>query len=204
MIKKQKEDKQRRKDLCYMAGLSCAAKQWHDCVEDFMSLFNHMREHLTSQDLNQQEKNIFNSSFKHVLEKGRRQWRTCFELFQKEEEADPDEETNYRLKCIKLMKVRIESEIRLLCKDQYLVCKHFMKTESANNSLECRVFYFKIMADTFRYLATIETNKTQLSKLSDECAKRYRAAIVEASELEATNPIRLSAGLNYAVFLAEI
>jgi hypothetical protein len=79
-----------------------------------------------------------------------------------------------------------------------------MKTESATNSLECRVFYFKIMADTFRYLATIETNKTNLNKLIEECQKRYRAALTEASELEATNPIRLATGLNYSVFLAEI
>lgn len=102
------------------------------------------------------------------------------------------------------MKSRIEDEIRSLCKDQYLISKHYLKTETASNSLECRVFYFKIMADTFRYLATIETDKGKLEKLAEECSKRYRAAIIEASELEATNPIRLASGLNYSVFLAEI
>ena len=60
------------------------------------------------------------------------------------------------------------------------------------------------MADTFRYLASIETDKHKLEKLSEECSKRYRAAILEASELEATNPIRLASGLNYSVFQAEI
>ncbi len=163
-----------------------------------------MRQYLPKVDLNEQEKNLFNSCFKHMLEKSRRQWRTCFELFQKEEELDPDEATNYKLRCIKLVKQRIEDEIRNLCKDQYLICKHYLKTETASVSLECRVFYFKIMADTFRYLASIETDKQKLEKLADECSKRYRAAILEASELEATSPIRLAAGLNYSVFLAEI
>lgn len=102
------------------------------------------------------------------------------------------------------MKFRIVSEIRTLCKDQYLVCKHFIRTPAAAASLECRVFYYKIMADTFRYLASIETDNQKLTRLIDECSKRYKAAIVEASELEATNPIRLASGLNYAVFLAEI
>lgn len=59
------------------------------------------------------------------------------------------------------MKEKIEAELRLLCKDQYLICKHYLKTETANSSLECRVFYFKIMADTFRYLHSIEQSKTK-------------------------------------------
>ena len=60
------------------------------------------------------------------------------------------------------------------------------------------------MADAFRYLASIEPNKDKLSKLTDESQKRYKAALIESSELEATNPIRLATGLNYSVFLAEI
>jgi hypothetical protein len=102
------------------------------------------------------------------------------------------------------MKKRVVNEIRCLCRDQYLICKHFVKTDAARGSLEARVFYYMMMADTFRYLANIESNKPKLDKLVEECRKRYKAAINESSELEATNPIRLAAGLNYSCFLAEI
>lgn len=101
------------------------------------------------------------------------------------------------------MKEKIEAEIRLLCKDQYLICRHYLQTEKANNSLECRVFYYKIMADTFRYLLSIEQSKQKQDLLAVECDKRYKEAIKQADELEATNPLRLAAGLNYSIFLAE-
>ena len=60
------------------------------------------------------------------------------------------------------------------------------------------------MADTFRYLHTIETNKERQDALKEQSEKRYLASIQEASELEATNPLRLAASLNYSVFLAEV
>ena len=60
------------------------------------------------------------------------------------------------------------------------------------------------MADTFRYLATIETNKNKLNQLIEEASSKYRCAILDASELESTNPLRLALGLNFATFEAEI
>ena len=66
-----KGDKQLGKDKSYQAFLSNSAKQWEDCIDDFTELFEHMRKYLPNVDLNQQEKNIFSSSYKHLLEKSR-------------------------------------------------------------------------------------------------------------------------------------
>lgn len=107
----------RRKELAYQASLSYSAKQWNHCVDDFMDLFFMMRDDMQDHDLSQFEKNLFSSSFQHLLYTRRRSWRLCLETFTKEEEVDPDEQTNFKLRCIKLTKAQIESEIRLLCKD---------------------------------------------------------------------------------------
>ena len=74
------------------------------------------------------EKNLFNASYKHLLEHLRKQWRTCVEIFTKEEETNPDESDNFKLRCIKITRGKIETEMRELCKEQYLIAKHFMHT----------------------------------------------------------------------------
>ncbi len=76
-----------------------------------------MKSQLPEHDLSQAEKNVFHACFQQLLSSRRRSWRHCLETFIKEEEIDPDETTNYKLKCIKLTKAKIESEIRMLCKD---------------------------------------------------------------------------------------
>lgn len=177
-------------------------KQWDECFTSVVSLYEFMKHHLPTHDLNQQEKNLFSSCFKNLIEQARKQWRTCYEKFQEEEDADPDE-SNFKLKCIMLTKKKIEEEIRQMCQLQYVIAKHFIKSEPAQSSLECRVFYYKTMADTFRYLHSIETNKEKQDRLLVEAEKRYLASLQEASELEATNTIRLASSLNYSVFLAE-
>ena len=77
-------------------------------------------------DLTPLEKNIFCGCYKALIEKGRKAWRTCCEAFDKEEELDPDEQTNYKLKCILFTKSKIENEVREIVKEQYTVAKHFI------------------------------------------------------------------------------
>lgn len=79
----------------------------------------------------------------------RKQWRTLYELFNREEEIDPSEDTNFKLNLIKQSTVTIESEIRTLCKQTYKTARYFA---SVAKSDESRCFYSCIIADQFRYL----------------------------------------------------
>ena len=86
----------------------------------------------------------------------------------------------------------------------YLISKHFLSTPQSINSIESKVFYSKTIADSFRYLAYFEQSQIHLEKLRDEGEKRYKVALFESIELEATHPLKLATALNFSVFLYEI
>lgn len=113
-----------------------------------------------------QEKLIFNTAFKNQLMLKRRQWRSIFVEFDAEEKrymlheekkvvkpegaaAPGHHGKEFKLRCIILVKKRVEQEIRELCKECYIETRYFLR---ASVSAEARVFYLKILADTFRYL----------------------------------------------------
>ena len=66
--------------------------------------------------------------------------------------AGIDEEVGggFEFKCINETKDTIEDEIRSLCKEWYIETKFFLKYAITSES---KIFYMKILADTFRYLA---------------------------------------------------
>ena len=78
-------------------------------------------------DFSSYEKNVFCGLFNALIAKGRLEWRTCCEIYSKEEEANPDDITNYKLRCIHITKAKIENEVREICKQQYVIAKHFLE-----------------------------------------------------------------------------
>ena len=98
------------------------------------------------------------------------------------------------------MKETIEDEIRETCKEWYIEAKYFLKCATTPES---KVFYLKIKADTFRYLAQFETGKKSQKAIID-ANFRYDEAVEEAKALEATHPLKLSLHLNYAILKYEI
>jgi len=61
-----------------------------------------MRTDFKGADLTAAEKNFFYTAFKSLIQIKRKQWRTLYELFNKEEEIDPSEDTNFKLNLIKM------------------------------------------------------------------------------------------------------
>ena len=105
-----------------------------------------------------------------------------------------------KLRLILIEKRKIEEEIRQLCKEVYVEAKRLLQIAK---SVQDRVFYLKMIADVFRYLAQLERGKALL-KLIDETRNRYEKAMGEAESLEDTNPIKLALILNFSVFEYEI
>ena len=110
-------------------------------------------------DLIKEEKNLFNSAFKNIIVTKRKQWRMVIELMESEEKKLGHEKgagDGVKFKCINEMKETIEDEIRDLCREWYIEAKYFLKCAV---TIESKIFYLKIKADTFRYLAQFETGK---------------------------------------------
>ena len=73
----------------------------------------------------------------------------------------------------------------------------------AEGSAEASVFYCKMKADYYRYLAEFAQGapKSDHAKNAD---MSYKVATDKATELAPTHPIRLGLALNYSVFLYEV
>merc|ERR1712096_486858 len=70
-------------------------------------------------------------------------------------------------------------------------------------SAEPKVFYQKMKADYFRYLAEFAKNEAKTQHAKD-AEKSYTSATEAASDLAPTHPIRLGLALNFSVFLYEV
>merc|ERR1711988_345103 len=70
-------------------------------------------------------------------------------------------------------------------------------------SAEATVFYMKMKADYFRYLAEFATGAAK-TEHAEKAQGAYKLATDKATELAPTHPIRLGLALNYSVFLYEV
>jgi len=68
---------------------------------------------------------------------------------------------------------------------------------------EPAVFYRKMQADYFRYLAEFAADAPKL-KYAEQAKAAYEKAEEEGKKLNSTHPIRLGLALNYSVFLYEV
>ena len=128
----------KRIDINFMCKLAVNCKQWPDLSQAVQKIIALLRTKFSGADLTFEEKNYFNCAFKNLIQMKRKQWRTLYETFNKEEEVDPSEETNFKLKCIKKIIRKVESEIRQLCKQIFIESRYFLKH---SKSAESKVFY---------------------------------------------------------------
>merc|ERR1711988_1573535 len=68
---------------------------------------------------------------------------------------------------------------------------------------EASVFYMKMKADYYRYLAEFATGAVK-TEHADKAQEAYKEATEKATQLAPTHPIRLGLALNYSVFLYEV
>jgi len=102
-------------------------------------------------------------------------------------------------------KIKVSDELNHICQDilELLDKEQTGLIAKAEAQAEAKVFYLKMKADYYRYLAEFaeKAEKVDHSKNAEEA---YKAATSQASELAPTHPIRLGLALNYSVFLYEV
>jgi len=100
-------------------------------------------------------------------------------------------------------KAKVEGELNLICTDILTLLDTSLIPNAGSNAPEAAVFYCKMKADYYRYLAefAIGENKEDHAKNANEA---YGDATKQASQLAPTHPIRLGLALNFSVFLYEV
>jgi 14-3-3 protein epsilon len=176
----------------YLAMLAEQCSRFEDMMEFLEEMVRGKKD-----DLSSDERNLLSIAYKNTISLRRQAIRTLLAYEMKERKK---EESLY-LAYIVEYKRRIEGELEKLCMkiikniDDYLLTR---ATES-----EAKVFYHKMKADYFRYVAeNIDGEKKKT--YSESSMKSYQQAMTESKDLSISNPIRLGLALNFSVFYYEV
>merc|ERR1712150_296225 len=149
-------------------------------------------------ELSVEERNLLSVAYKNAIGSRRAAWRIISSVEQKETTKGNEEQAGYA----KDYRNKVEGELQKICDTilKLLGEKLIPKTPSG----ESKVFYGKMKADYYRYIAefTIDDKKQQAAEDAKEAYAE--ATKVAEKDLVVTHPIRLGLALNYSVFMYEV
>merc|ERR1712110_268700 len=168
-------------------------------AERYDEMANHMENVGKSPDeLSVEERNLLSVAYKNAVGSRRAAWRITTSVEQKEKTKGNDEQAKYAKEYCK----KVEDELQKIC-DTILGLLDSNLINKASNG-ESKVFYQKMKADYYRYIAEI-TEADAKKKASENARLAYEeASKVAEKDLAVTHPIRLGLALNYSVFQYEV
>merc|ERR1711920_221374 len=149
-------------------------------------------------ELSVEERNLLSVAYKNAVGSRRAAWRIITSVEQKEKSKGNEEQAKYAKEyCMK-----VEGELQEICtKILDLLDKNLIPKSSSGES---KVFYQKMKADYYRYIAEFSVGDAK-SNASENARKAYgEATKVAETDLAVTHPIRLGLALNYSVFQYEV
>jgi len=147
-------------------------------------------------DLSLEERNLLSVAYKNVVGARRASLRIIGSIEAKEQSKQSD-----HTDLVKTYKSKVEEELNTICVDILKLLDERLITSDLDS--EPKVFYQKMKADYYRYLAEFADGDTK-KEHSEEAEKAYKTATAAALNLAPTHPIRLGLALNYSVFLYEV
>merc|ERR1712087_838079 len=149
-------------------------------------------------ELSVEERNLLSVAYKNAVGGRRAAWRIISSVEQKEKSKNNVENAKYALE----YRGKVEQELQKICGTILgLLDKNLIEKASSGES---KVFYQKMKADYYRYIAEF-TEGAEKDKAAENARLAYEeASKVAAKDLVVTHPIRLGLALNYSVFLYEV
>jgi len=174
-----------------MAKLAEQAERYDEMVEYMKKVAE-----ASNTDLSLEERNLLSVAYKNVVGARRASLRIIGSIETKEKEKNSP---NAGL--VSSYKTKVEAELNTICEDilSLLNVQLIPKCSTA----EATVFYMKMKADYYRYLAEFASGEKK-TQHAEEAQDSYKSATDKATELAPTHPIRLGLALNYSVFLYEV
>jgi len=148
--------------------------------------------------LSTEERNLLSVAYKNAVGSRRAAWRIISSVEQKEQSKGNTENAGFA----KEYRAKVEGELNTICDAILKLLDSSLVPKSSDG--ESKVFYLKMKADYFRYIAefTLDDAKT---KAAESAREAYKAAEdVAAKDLPVTHPIRLGLALNFSVFQYEV
>jgi len=148
-------------------------------------------------DLTLEERNLLSVAYKNVVGARRASLRIILSLETKEQSKGDMESVSF----ISDYKAKVTGELKEICQDILSLLDDYLIKDYL--SAEPKVFYQKMKADYYRYLAEFAEGDEKHYPASS-ADKAYTSASEAAAELPPTHPIRLGLALNFSVFLYEV
>merc|ERR1711988_1498043 len=149
-------------------------------------------------ELSVEERNLLSVAYKNTVGSRRAAWRIISSVMQKEtSKGNADNAAFAKEYCTK-----VENELQGIC-DTILGLLDGTLIPKASGG-ESKVFYQKMKADYFRYIAEFSDGDAK-AKAAESARKAYSdAQAVAEKDLAVTHPIRLGLALNFSVFQYEV
>ncbi|KAG0054970.1 Growth-regulating factor 12 [Gryganskiella cystojenkinii] len=178
----------------YMAKVAEQAERYDEMVTYMKEVTkNHV-------PLTLEERNLLSVAYKNVIGARRASWRMVSSIQGKEEQQGNQD----RVDELQTYRIKIEDELTSTCADILRTLDEdvipFIDAETVD---ECNVFYYKMKADYYRYMAEY-SGAEQRAKAATDAEDSYKKATEFAEKLPLTHPIRLGLALNTSVFYYEI
>jgi len=180
-------------DDVYMAKLSEQAERYDEMVEYMKSVATN-----STSDLSLEERNLLSVAYKNVV--GAR--RASLRIIGSIEAKEKDKDNTSKAALVATYKAKVEEELNTICQDILNLLENSLIPKS-ETSAEAKVFYLKMKADYYRYLAEFAAGAVK-QEHANAAQEAYKFATDKAGELAPTHPIRLGLALNYSVFLYEV
>jgi len=168
-------------------------------AERYDEMADHMENVGKSPDeLSVEERNLLSVAYKNAVGSRRAAWRIISSVMEKEKSKQNTEQAGYAQEYCK----KVEAELQKIC-DRILALLDGNLIGKASSG-ESKVFYQKMKADYYRYIAEFKDGAEKASA-AESARKAYEEAnTVAEKDLAVTHPIRLGLALNYSVFQYEV
>merc|ERR1712100_779256 len=149
-------------------------------------------------ELSVEERNLLSVAYKNAVGSRRAAWRIITSVEQKEKsKGNEDNAKNAKEYCGK-----VEGELDKICNTILALLDNKLIPKASGG--ESKVFYQKMKADYYRYIAEYKDGD-QKKQAAESARQAYEAAQeVATKDLAVTHPIRLGLALNYSVFQYEV
>mmetsp|Transcript_38690 Transcript_38690/g.79241 ORF Transcript_38690/g.79241 Transcript_38690/m.79241 type:complete len:241 (+) Transcript_38690:107-829(+) len=181
----------REKDV-YFAKLAEQAERYDEMADHMKNVGN------ADSELSVEERNLLSVAYKNTVGSRRAAWRIITSVMQKETTKGNTENAAYAKEYCK----KVEDELQSIC-DTILALLDGKLIAKASSG-ESKVFYQKMKADYYRYIAEFRDGDAK-SSAAEKARQAYQEAEdVAKKDLAVTHPIRLGLALNYSVFMYEV
>jgi len=165
--------------------------------------YDEMAEHMKAvamfnQELSVEERNLISVAYKNAVGSRRASWRIISSVEQKEASKGNTQNVDMA----KAYRIRVETELNRICDEiLQLIDGSLIPTSTSG---ECKVFYYKMKGDYYRYIAEFTEGEGKTGAANNAHDAYKEAMAVATTDLVVTHPIRLGLALNFSVFHYEV